>query len=69
MSVYFLWSLNPVGRLGSTVFAVFLALNLVTVSMISYVYRKARMGEATSRLLLLVGCCALGILLFGGLFI
>jgi hypothetical protein len=67
--VYFLWSLDSVGRLGGEVFALFLALNLVAVAMISYVYRKAKMGEGVSRILLLSGCCTLALFLFAGLFV
>jgi tryptophan-rich sensory protein len=69
VSVFLLWSLDPVGRLGVTVFALFLALNLVAFSMISYVYRKPKMGEPVSRILLLSGCCALAVFLFAGLFV
>ncbi len=69
VSVAFLWLLNPVGRLAGEVFALFMAVNLVTFSMISYVYRKGRMKEGVSRPLLLAGCCLLGALLFVGLFV
>ena len=66
VSVYYLWSLNPVGSTDEGLFAIFLALNLVAFSMISYVYRKAKLGEEASRLFLLMGCCMLLVLLFAG---
>ena len=69
VSVYFLWSLNPLGHGSETAFALFLALNLVAFSMISYVYRKWRIQEDASRLLLTAGCGMLVVLLFAGLFI
>jgi hypothetical protein len=69
VSVYFLWSLNPVGRASSAMFALFLATVLVAFSMTSYVYRTAKMGDGVSRGLLLSGCCLLLVLLFAGFLI
>lgn len=68
-SVYFLWSLNPSGQSDQTAFALFLAVTLVSLSMISYVFRVERWGNVVNRALLLVGCLVLLVLLFAGLFV
>lgn len=57
VSVYFLWSLNPVSKGEQGVFAILLAIDLVALAMISYVYRASKHGEQLSRGLLIGGCC------------
>lgn len=69
VSVYLLWVLNPVDQASQATFALFLAVDFVAFSMISYVYRVDKRGEGVNRGLMLLGCCMLLILLFGGLVI
>ena len=57
VSVYFLWALNPVNKSGEAVFAIFLAVDLVSFMMISYVYRTYKSGDQFSRALLIGACC------------
>jgi len=69
VSVSFLWSLNPVTGQGETLFALFLALDLVAFAMISYVYRVSKRGDSISRGPLIAGCCFALLLLFAGFFL
>ncbi|MDV3278552.1 MAG: hypothetical protein LYZ69_08860 [Nitrososphaerales archaeon] len=42
LSVYSLWTLNPVGANAEPAFALYLAVNLVSFAMVSYVYRALK---------------------------
>ena len=67
LSVVFLWTLNPVGTHSQTVFAVYLAVDLVVFAMVSYIFRVSKWKEEVRRTPLIVGCLALLILLCIGL--
>ena len=67
VSVYFLWALNPVTKAGEAVFAVFLAVDLVSFMMISYVYRTYKSGDQFSRALLIGACCMILVLVYASL--
>jgi hypothetical protein len=69
LSVYFLWTLNPVSQTSEAIFALFLSVDLVSFSMISYIYRVDKRGDNASRGLLLAGCCMVLLLLLAGLFL
>jgi hypothetical protein len=69
LSVYFLWTLNPLSQASEAIFALFLSVDLVSFSMISYLYRVDKRGDSASRGSLLAGCCMLLILLLAGLFL
>jgi hypothetical protein len=62
VSVFFLWIINPVGQTNEAVFAIFLAVILISLAMISNVYRSYKNGDPLSRGFL-IGCCCL-ILIF-----
>jgi hypothetical protein len=68
VSVYYLWTLNPLSNQSETTFALFLALDLVAFAMISYIYRVDKRGDSIGRAALIVGCCFALLLLFAGLF-
>lgn len=61
-----LWSLSPTGSSGETPFAVFLAVDLLSFAMLSYIYRGSKSGEGVNRLPLIVGCAFISALLFLG---
>ena len=65
-SVATLWTLNPTGSTSETTFAVYLAVNLVSFAMISYVYRSTKSGDGIGRLPLIAGCAFISVLLFLG---
>jgi len=69
LSVFLLWSLNPSGRSGQAEFAVFLAVVLVSLSLVSYVFRVEKWGRKPSRALIVGGSIFLLVLLFAGLFV
>jgi hypothetical protein len=56
VSAYFLWTLNSVNQAGEAVFALFLAVDLVSFAMISYIYRTSKSGEL-NRGVLMIACC------------
>jgi hypothetical protein len=58
VSVFFLWIINPVGQTDEAVFAIFLAIILISLAMISNVYRSYKNGDPLSRGFL-IGCCFL----------
>jgi hypothetical protein len=64
ISVYFLWALNPVTQAGEAVFAVFLSIDLVSFTMISYIYRKYKSGEQFSNAFLIGACVTILILVY-----
>ncbi len=69
VSVVFLWSLNPSGRSGQVDFAIFLAVILVCLSLISYIFRTEKWGKGPSRALIVAGCVLLVGLLLSALLI
>jgi RsiW-degrading membrane proteinase PrsW (M82 family) len=67
-STVFLWTLDDLNEISEGIFALFLAIDLVSFAMISYSYRKDRELEAPNKAWLLVGCALIVILLFSSLF-
>jgi hypothetical protein len=69
VSVYFLWTLNSVSETSEGIFGLFLAVDLLSFSMVSYIYRVDKRGDRASRGSLLAGCCVILLLLFVSLFL
>jgi hypothetical protein len=67
VSVYFLWALDPTNKLGQAIFAIFLAIDLVSFSIMSYVYRSYKKGDELNRGLLLAGCAMILLLVYASL--
>lgn len=65
-SVATIWTLNTTNPTSQLVFAIYLAIDLVSFAMISYVYRETKSGDEISRLPLLAGCILLIILVAAG---
>ena len=63
-SLVFLWALNPVGQADEAVFAIFLAIELVSLAMISYVYRTYKGGGELNRGVILTACCLILIFVY-----
>ncbi|MDG6915122.1 MAG: hypothetical protein JRM86_02895 [Nitrososphaerota archaeon] len=61
-----IWTLDTKSSASQSVFAVYLAIDLVSFAMISYVYRETKGGDEISRLPLLAGCVLLVILVAAG---
>jgi RsiW-degrading membrane proteinase PrsW (M82 family) len=64
VSTIFLWTLDALNQISEAVFALFLAVDLVSFAMISYMYRVRKQGDSPRRGWLLVGCAMMLILLF-----
>ena len=69
ISMVYLWSITIVNPLSAARFAVFLAIDLLSFSMIAYVYMHNRWGEVVSRVWILLGSFGLIVLLISSLFV
>jgi hypothetical protein len=69
ISVYFLWALNPTDALGEGIFAIFLAIDLVSFAVVSYIYRSYKSGAAFNRYLLITACAMIVILIYSSLIV
>lgn len=67
MSVPYLWSLGTTDIVSQGEFAIYLALNLISFSMIAYIYRKDRLGERIGTGWMLAGCAMLLALIYSSL--
>jgi hypothetical protein len=66
ISVFGLWTLDTYAISGESLFAVYLSMDLICFSMITYVYRTTKGGDAIGRIPMLAGCVMLTILIFAG---
>jgi hypothetical protein len=69
ISVFILWSVNPVGSGSESTFALYLAVDLVCVAMISYVERAVAREGRVARAPLVAGCCFILFLIVVGLYL
>jgi hypothetical protein len=69
ISVFTLWSVNPVGSGNESTFALFLAVDLVSVAMISYVQRSIAEEGRVGRVPLIAGCCFILFLVAAGVYL
>jgi len=69
VSVFILWSVNPVGAGSESTFALFLAVDLVSVAMISYVERSVTREGRMARSPLIAGCCMILFLVFTSIYL
>jgi hypothetical protein len=67
ITAYFLWTLNPVNQAGEAVFAILLAIDLVSFAMMSYIYRTNKNGEQLNRGVLILACCMILVLVYASL--
>jgi len=64
----YLWGLDAASNASQARFAVFLAIDLLSFAMITYIYRKTGWKEKTSRIWMLLGSFGLVLLLLSSLF-
>ena len=69
ISMVYLWSITILNLLTAARFAVFLAVDLLSFSMIAYVYTHDRWQEGVSRAWILLGSFGLTVLLISSLFL
>jgi hypothetical protein len=63
----YLWTINGLSVSGERGFALFLAVDLVSFAIVSYIYRRQRAEEEIRRAWIVVGAFAVLILLFASL--
>ncbi len=68
VSTGYLWTVNGIGTLSEARFAVFLAVNLLSFSIVAYIYTHDKWGEAIARGWILVGALGLALLLLSSLY-
>lgn len=64
VSVYFLWTLNPVNEAGEGVFAILIAVDLLSLMLISYIYRTYKSGDQFNRAVMIIPCALILILVY-----
>ena len=69
VSVFVLWSANPLGSGSETTFALYLAVDLIAVAMISYIQRSVSREGRMGRLPVITGCCFIMFLVVAGLYL
>jgi hypothetical protein len=69
LSVFVLWTVNPVGAGSETTFALYLAVDLTCVAMISYVQRSVAGDGRIGRAPLIAGCCFILFLVLAGFYL
>lgn len=62
-----LWTLSTAVVSGESLFATYLSVDLISFSMIAYVYRVTNSGDDIRPIPLFAGCCMLLLLVFVGL--
>jgi hypothetical protein len=69
LSVFVLWTVNPVGPGSESTFALYVAVDLVSVAMISYVQRSIISDGRIGRAPLIAGCCFILFLVLAGFYL
>jgi RsiW-degrading membrane proteinase PrsW (M82 family) len=68
-STIFLWTLDDLNEISEVIFALFLAIDLVSFAMISYTYRKEKQVEPPNKTWLIIGSALIAVLLFSSLLV
>jgi hypothetical protein len=68
LSVFVLWTVNPVGSGSETTFAIYLAIDLIAFALISYVNRRVADDSKIGRAPLIAGCCFILFLVLAGFY-
>jgi hypothetical protein len=69
VSIGYLWTVSAIGAISEARFAVFLAINLLSFSIVAYVYTHDRWDEVVSRGWMLAGSIGLILLLLSSLYL
>jgi len=69
LSVFVLWTINPVGSGNETTFATYLAIDLIVFALVSYVRRRITDDGKIGRVPLIAGCCFILLLVFVGFYL
>jgi hypothetical protein len=69
LSVFVLWTVNPIGSGSETTFALFVGVDLVSVAMISYVQRSVTQNGRIGIVPMVAGCCLIVFLVFAAFYL
>jgi hypothetical protein len=69
LSVFVLWTVNPVGPGSESTFALYIAVDLVSIAMISYVQRSVAEDGRIGRIPLIAGCSFILFLVLAGFYL
>lgn len=69
VSVYILWTLDPLTQEGQGIFEIYVAVDLVAFAMISYMHRTNKSGDDFNRGAVIAGCLFIFVLLISSLLI
>lgn len=69
LSTGFLWTLDALNEISEGIFALFVAVDLLSFAMISYIYRSEKLNSPPSRVWILVGSFLLLSIIFSSLII
>jgi hypothetical protein len=69
LSVFVLWTINPVGSGNETTFAIYLAIDLIAFALVSYIRRRITDDGKIGRVPLIAGCCFILLLVFVGFYL
>jgi 1,4-dihydroxy-2-naphthoate octaprenyltransferase len=69
ISVAAVWTLNATTVVEQGEFAIFLAINLLSFAAVVYVYTRGMKGTSPRPLGIFIYCIALGVLIFGNIFL
>ena len=64
LSTGFLWTLDALNNVSEGIFALFVAVDLLSFAMVSYIYRREKIGQSTSKAWILLGCLILLAIIF-----
>jgi len=65
-SAFVLWTIDTSASSGESLFAVYLSIDLISFTMITYIYRVTKVGARPGRIALLAGCALLILLVAAG---
>ncbi|MGA2198410.1 MAG: hypothetical protein ABSG45_00575 [Nitrososphaerales archaeon] len=69
LSVFVLWTINPVGSGNETTFAIYLAIDLIAFALVSYIRRRITDDGKIGRVPLIAGCCFILLLVLVGFYL
>jgi hypothetical protein len=65
-SAFVLWTIDTSLSSGESLFAIYLSIDLIAFTMISYIYRVTKAGDPLRRIPLVVGSCLMLVLVLAG---
>ena len=69
VATVFLWTLDALNQVSEGTFALFVAVDLVSFAVVSYIYRADKVGEGPKRGWVAVACAMLLILVLSSIFL